>query len=118
MTDSALFGLPPRPRGRHERAMEATIREWRAAGKVIDPAMSVSLRSQAAAVDLAFDKRDYWHIGNANRVLAELRREYVDRVAGADPFDRFLQEMTADDGNVAAGSPPAESTAEVRHPDQ
>jgi hypothetical protein len=98
-----LFGLPARRRGRHERAMEATIRLWRSQGKTVDPAASVSLRSQAAAVDLAEVKADYWHIGNANRVLMELRAGYIDdRIAGTDPFDAFLREMSDDDGDDAA----------------
>jgi hypothetical protein len=105
-----LFGLPARPRGKHERAMEQTIREWRAAGKVIDPSVSVSLRSQAAAVDLAIAKGDYWHIGNANRVLMELRAAYIDGMAGADPFDAFLREMSSDDSDDR----PAEPGAPVR----
>jgi hypothetical protein len=93
-----LFGLPARARGKHERAMEMTIREWRAAGRVIDPSVSVSLRSQAAAVDLAIAKGDYWHIGNANRVLMELRAAYIDQqTSGPDPFDTFLKEMSRDE---------------------
>lgn len=109
--DDGLFGMPKRIRGRHERAMEQTIRAWRAEGRAIDPAVSASLRSQAAAVDLAFDKRDYWHIGNANRVLADLRAAYIDKTAGADPFDAFLAAMTDD------GDPAAVPAAPVRHPD-
>ena len=88
--------------------MEATIRQWRQDGKPIDPSVSISLRSQAAAIDLAIEKGDYWHIGNGNRVLAELRAAYVDRIAGADPFDAFLREMTDDDGDdhpVEPGAP-------------
>jgi hypothetical protein len=106
-----LFGLPPRRRGRHERAMEATIRVWRADGKTIDPAASVSLRSQAAAVDLAEAKGDYWHIGNANRVLMDLRAGYIDeRIAGTDPFDAFLRQFGDDDGD----SGPPVAAAPVR----
>ena len=94
----SLQGLPVR--GRHERAMETTIREWRAAGKVIDPSVSMSLRSQAAAVDLAIGKADYWHIGNANRVLMELRKGYIDSNDGPDPFTTFMAAITADDDDV------------------
>jgi hypothetical protein len=96
-----LFGLPPHKRGRHERAMEETIRRWRAAGRDIDPSVSISLRSQAAAVDLAIAKDDYWHIGNANRVLMELRQAYIDATpGGGDPFDAFLRQMGGgDDGD-------------------
>ena len=94
--DAPLFDLPSRRKGATERAMEATIRQWRRDGKAIDPAASSSLRSQAAAVDLAIAKGDYWHIGNANRVLMDLRAGYIDdRIAGTDPFDAFLREMRA-----------------------
>ena len=110
--DDALFGLPARRRGRHERAMEATIRLWRSQGKTVDPAASVSLRSQAAAVDLAEAKGDYWHIGNANRVLMDLRAGYIDeRIAGTDPFDAFLRQFGDDDGGDID---PAGAAAEVR----
>jgi hypothetical protein len=77
--------------------METTIREWRAAGKVIDASVSMSLRSQAAAVDLAIGRRDYWHIGNANRVLMELRKGYIDGNDGPDPFATFMAAIVAGD---------------------
>jgi hypothetical protein len=105
-----LFGLPSRTRGKHERAMEATIREWRAAGRVIDPSVSVSLRSQAAAVDLAIDKNDYWHIGNANRVLMELRHAYINDNDGPDPFDTFMSAITADEDARGEVTPHPERT--------
>lgn len=96
--------------------MELTIRQWRAAGKIVDPSVSISLRSQAAAVDLAEAKADYWHIGNANRVLMELRQAYiVERAAGADPFDAFLREMSRDDDDDGRAAE-VEPGAPVRHP--
>jgi len=108
-----LFGLPKRERGRHERAMEQTLRQWRKAGQVIDPSVSISLRSQAAAVDLAISKGDYWHIGNANRVLMELRSAYInDQAGGPDPFAAFLREMSRDDHDDDPS--PTESAAPVR----
>jgi hypothetical protein len=61
-------------------------------------------------VDLAIAKGDYWHIGNANRVLMELRAAYIDGMAGADPFDAFLREMSSDDSDDR----PAEPGAPVR----
>jgi len=81
---------------------------------VIDPSVSISLRSQAAAVDLAISKGDYWHIGNANRVLMELRSAYInDQAGGPDPFDAFLREMSRDDHDDDDRSP-GESAAPVR----
>jgi hypothetical protein len=108
--DGALFDLPGRHRGRHERAMESTIRQWRAAGHEVDPAASSALREVAGAVDLAIAKQDYWHIGNGLRTEAELRKVYGPTSA-ADPFDAFLAQMGDDDGDTA----PFQPGPEVRH---
>jgi hypothetical protein len=108
--DGALFGLPGRVRGRHERAMEQTVRQWRAAGHAVDPAASSALREVAGAVDLAIAKQDYWHIGNGLRTEAELRKVYGPTSA-ADPFDAFLASMGDDDGDPA----PVEPGPPVRH---
>jgi hypothetical protein len=78
----ALLGLPVR--GRHERAMETTIREWACGGEG-DRRVDVDVVAFAGRRGGSWRSRsgDYWHIGNANRVLMELRAQYIDlNVAG------------------------------------
>src|SRR4051812_41395847 len=95
MADDALFALSPRKRGRHERAMEETIRQWRRDGHVLDPAASSALREQAGAVDLAIAKGEQWHISNCLTTEAQLRREYGP-ASGGDQFEAFMRSLTDD----------------------
>jgi hypothetical protein len=113
--DGALFGLPKRTRGRHERAMEATIRLWRRDGHSLDPAASSALREQAGAVDLAIAKGEQWHISNCLTTEAQLRREYGP-TTGVDQFDAFMASLT-DDRDPVAGAPQIRDSPPARPPD-
>jgi hypothetical protein len=97
--DEALFGVP-HVKGSAEVSVERSIAEWRAAGRVIDPATSRMLRAQGFAVDLAVAKRDAWQVGNATKGYLELVDGFglIAKAAGADPFvEAMTAAMAADD---------------------
>jgi hypothetical protein len=104
-TVDALFPLPKRTRGRHERAMELTIRQWRRDGHILDPAASSALREQAGAVDLAIAKGEQWHISNCLTAEAQLRREYGPARDAVDQFDAFMASLSGDSDPDGAAAP-------------
>jgi hypothetical protein len=96
MMDDALFPVPPRRRGRHERAMEQTIRAWRNNGHELDPQRSSALRIAAEQVDNARALANpAWHTGNALRVEADLLERYGPATT-ADVFEQFMESLTGD----------------------
>jgi hypothetical protein len=105
MVDDGLFPVPARKRGRHERAMEQTIRQWRSEGHSLDPAASSALREQAGAVDLAIGKGEQWHISNCLAAEAQLRREYGPARDTGDQFDAFMASLTGDRDPDGAAAP-------------
>lgn len=109
MTDKrvpdALFPIPARRRGRHERAMEATIKLWRDNGHTLDPQRSSALRIAAEQVDQARAlPNPAWHTGNALRVEADLLDRYGPATT-ADAFDTFMASLTGDGDPDRAAAP-------------
>ena len=111
-TDGALFALP-HARGPSEKAMRRSIRQWKTAGRAVDPSMASDLLTQAHAVDLARDRRDPWQISNAIRQMTECKIGYglIERAVADDPFEALLRGIADDDSTAAGADVPG---AEIR----
>lgn len=112
--DTALFNLPPRPKGRVEVALDKALTAARAAGGLtdVDLAVLTLARAQARGVDCAEADRNTWALAAIGRELREtlirMRMDPVSRGSSKDELIEFLRSLAQPDHPGAEVGDPAQ----------